>query len=75
MASFDFKEALEKVTIDLSKAHIWDISSVSALDTVVMKFKREGAEEIIGLNEASETILDELALHDKPGGIEKLMSN
>tara|TARA_Y100000991_G_C21889614_1_gene313146 strand:+ start:41 stop:469 length:429 start_codon:yes stop_codon:yes gene_type:complete len=76
LASFDFKEALEKVTIDLSKAHIWDISSVSALDTVVMKFKREGAEvEIIGLNEASETILDELALHDKPGGIEKLMSN
>ena len=74
--SFDFKEALEKVTIDLSKAHIWDISSVSALDTVVMKFRREGAEvDIIGLNEASETILDELALHDKPGGIEKLMSN
>ena len=74
--SFDFKEALEKVTIDLSKAHIWDISSVSALDTVVMKFRREGAEvEIIGLNDASETILDELALHDKPGGIEKLMSN
>ena len=76
LSSFDFKEALERVTIDLSKAHIWDISSVSALDTVVMKFRREGAEvEIIGLNEASETILDELALHDKPGGIEKLMSN
>ena len=74
--SFDFKEALERVTIDLSKSHIWDISSVSALDTVVMKFRREGAEvEIIGLNEASETILDELALHDKPGGIEKLLSN
>ena len=37
------------MTIDLSKAHIRDISSVSALDTVVMKFKREGAEvEIIG---------------------------
>ena len=67
---------MEKVTIDLSKAHIWDISSVSALDMVVMKFRREGAEvEIIGLNEASETILDELALHDKPGGIKKLMSN
>ena len=74
--AFDFKEAIEKVTIDLSKAHIWDISSVSALDTVVMKFKREGADvELVGLNEASETILDELALHDKPGGIEKLMSN
>ena len=50
--------------------------SARIVDTVVMKFRREGAEvEIIGLNEASETILDELALHDKPGGIEKLLSN
>ena len=33
--SFDFQEALETVTIDLTKAHIWDISSVAALDTVI----------------------------------------
>ena len=73
--SFDFKEALETVTIDLTRAHIWDISSVTALDTVVMKFRREGAEvEIIGLNEASETIVDRLALHDKQGGLDRLMS-
>tara|TARA_B100000989_G_scaffold139766_1_gene103958 strand:- start:241 stop:669 length:429 start_codon:yes stop_codon:yes gene_type:complete len=73
--SFDFKEALETVTIDLTSAHIWDISSVTALDTVVMKFRREGAEvEIIGLNEASETIVDRLALHDKQGGLDRLMS-
>ena len=63
------------MTIDLTRAHIWDISSVTALDTVVMKFRREGAEvEIIGLNEASETIVDRLALHDKPGGLDRLMS-
>ena len=35
LAAFDFREALERVTIDVSRAHIWDISSVSALDTVV----------------------------------------
>ena len=76
LAHFDFKEALEKVTIDLTRAHIWDISSVAALDTVVMKFRREGAEvEIIGLNDASETIVDRLALHDKPGGLDRLMSH
>jgi SulP family sulfate permease len=75
-AAFDFKEALEKVTIDVSRAHIWDISSVAALDMIVLKFRREGAAvEIIGLNEASETIVDRLAIHDKPGALERLMGH
>jgi SulP family sulfate permease len=75
-ASFDFKEALEKVVIDVSRAHIWDISSVTAVDMVVLKFRREGAEvEIIGLNVASETIVDQLAIHDKPGAIERLLGH
>lgn len=74
--SFDFNESLEKVVIDVSGAHIWDISSVAALDTAVLKFRRDGAEvEIIGLNEASETIVDQLAEHDKPGALDKLMSH
>ena len=76
LGAFDFKEALEKVTIDVSRAHIWDISSVAALDTVVLKFRREGAEvEIVGLNRASETIVDRLAIHDKPGALESLMAH
>ncbi|WP_422002157.1 SulP family inorganic anion transporter [Reyranella sp.] len=75
-AAFDFKEALEKVTIDLAAAHIWDISSVAALDRVVLKFRREGAEvELIGLNRASETIVDRLAIHDEPGALDKLGSH
>ena len=75
-ASFDFKEALEKVTIDLSHAHIWDISSVTAIDMVVLKFRREGAVvDLVGLNRASETIVDELAIHDKPGAFERLMGH
>lgn len=75
-AAFDFREALDQVTIDVSRAHIWDISSVSALDMVVLKFRREGAEvTITGLNEASETIVDKLALHDKPGALDKLTAH
>lgn len=74
--AFDFKEALDKVTIDVSEAHIWDISSVAALDMIVLKFRREGAEvDIIGLNQASETIVDRLAIHDKPGAMERLMGH
>ncbi|WP_416153111.1 SulP family inorganic anion transporter [Thalassobaculum sp. OXR-137] len=76
LASFDFREALENVTIDVSRAHIWDISSVAALDTVVLKFRREGANvEIVGLNKASETIVDKLAVHDKPGAMDRLLEH
>jgi SulP family sulfate permease len=72
-AAFDFKEALDTVTIDVSAAHIWDISSVAALDTVVLKFRREGADvAIVGLNAASETIVDQLSIYDKPGALERL---
>jgi len=75
-ASFDFKEALAQVTIDVTHAHIWDISAVAALDTVVLKFKREGADvTIVGLNAASETIVDKLAIHDKPGALDRLMGH
>ncbi|MFO7756954.1 MAG: SulP family inorganic anion transporter [Roseovarius sp.] len=76
MEAFDFKEAPVKVTIDVSRAHIWDISSVQALDMAILKFRRDGAEvEVIGMNEATETIVDKLAIHDKPGAMDKLMSH
>ena len=76
MNAFDFKEALDRVVIDVSAAHIWDISSVQALDMAVLKFRRDGAEvEIIGMNQASETIVDKLATHDKPGAMDKLMAH
>lgn len=79
MAALDFSKALDRVVIDVSRAHIWDISSVQALDMPVLKFRSDGAEvEIVGMNQASETIGDRLAIHDKPsaggkvGGTEKL---
>ncbi|ABL71417.1 SulP family inorganic anion transporter [Paracoccus denitrificans] len=76
MEAFDFNEAVEKVIIDVSRAHIWDISSVQALDMAVLKFRRDGAEvEIVGMNEASETIVDRLAIHDKPGAMDRLMAH
>jgi SulP family sulfate permease len=69
--SFDFKEVVQYVVIDLSKAHFWDLSAVDALDKVVMKFRREGTEiDLIGMNLASATIVDRLAVHDKPNALE-----
>jgi len=75
-ASFDFREALDKVVIDISHAHIWDISSVAAVDLVILKFRREGTiVDVIGMNEASETIVDKLSISDDPGAIDKLLGH
>jgi sulfate permease, SulP family len=75
-AGFDFKEVLANVVIDVSHAHFWDLTSVGALDKVVLKFRREGAEvEILGMNEASATLVDKLATHDKPGALERLLEH
>lgn len=75
-AAFDFKEVLAKVVIDVSHAHFWDLTSVGALDKVVLKFRREGSEvEILGMNEASATIVDKLATHDKPGALERMLEH
>ena len=74
VAAFDFKEVVERVRIDVSRAHFWDVTAVSALDKVVLKFKREGTEvEVVGMNEASATMMDRFALHDKPGAVEQMM--
>ena len=73
--SFDFKEVVPKVTIDVSVAHFWDLSAVGALDKVIMKFRREGtAVNLLGMNDASATIIERLAVYDKPNSVE-LMSN
>jgi SulP family sulfate permease len=76
VASFDYKEVIEKVRIDVSRAHFWDITAVTALDKVVPKFRREGTDvEVVGLNEASRTLVDRFAVHDKPDAVEQLMGH
>ncbi|MDH5823358.1 SulP family inorganic anion transporter [Luteimonas sp. RD2P54] len=68
IAAFDFGEVLDRVRIDVSGAHFWDLSAVGALDKVVIKFRREGTEvELAGMDEASRTLVDRLGVHDKPG--------
>ncbi len=73
--SFDFKEVVDRVTIDVSEAHFWDITSVSAFDKVVIKFRRDGVEvNVVGMNEATATIVDRFGVQDKPEEVEKLMA-
>ncbi|KTD61846.1 SulP family inorganic anion transporter [Legionella spiritensis] len=72
--AFDMKETLEKVIIDVSEAHFWDITAVSTLDKVVLKFRERGMKvAIIGKNEASATIIELFAVHDKPEKIKNAL--
>ena len=74
--AFDFGQALDKVVIDVSQAHIWDISSVTALDTVILKFRRDGAQvEVVGMNKASQTLVGKLGESDKEGALERMLGH
>ncbi|WP_033366352.1 SulP family inorganic anion transporter [Mastigocladopsis repens] len=76
LAAFNFKEDLERVKIDLTHAHIWDQAAVAAIDKVVIKFRRNGAEvDLMGLNEASASLLEKLAVHNKSEGLDNLASH
>lgn len=62
------EETAPKVVIDMERAHLWDISSVDALDKIVARLRREGrVVEVVGYNQASADIVDKFALHDKTG--------
>ena len=57
--SFDLREPAGLVRIDLTAAHLWDVTAVGALDGVVAKMRRQGTRvEVIGLNEASAVLVD-----------------
>ena len=76
VSSFDFKESLEKVVIDVSHAHFWDLTSVNALDRVVLKLRSAGTVvEILGMNEASATIVLKLGQSDKPDAVERMLEH
>lgn len=67
ISTFGFREVIDEVTIDLRSARFWDVTAVSALDIAILKFRREGAQvNIEGLDRASVTLVDRLALHNKP---------
>ena len=73
--NFDFKEQVNEVTLNLKGAHFWDISAVASFDKIVLKFKKEGkAVNIIGLNEASQTIIDRFGLINDHREIDEILA-
>ena len=70
IAAFDYQGAPAKVRIDVSHAHFWDITAIGALDAIVLKLRRHGAEvEVAGLNEASATMVERFGTHHREGAV------
>lgn len=74
--AFDFAEPIDGVRLDLTRAHIWDLTGVNAVDKVVVKFRQAGvAVEVLGLNDASATIMDKFAMHERPDAVAKVLGH
>jgi high affinity sulfate transporter 1 len=74
--SFDFTEQVKEVTLDLTDAHLWDDSAVGAIDKVVIKYHQNGVKvTLIGLNEESNKLVNRLAVHNQPGGLDKAVGH
>ncbi|MFJ1778952.1 SulP family inorganic anion transporter [Streptomyces anulatus] len=59
---FDYAGDPDRVVVDLSSAHIWDASSVAALDAIGTKYAQRGKTvEITGLNGPSARLHDRLS--------------
>ncbi|TAJ63478.1 SulP family inorganic anion transporter [Brevundimonas sp.] len=65
-AAFEHHGHPVRVEIDMTGAHLWDLTGVAAVDKVVFRYRRQGAEvEVIGMNEAGRTLIDRVGKHDK----------
>jgi len=60
--SFDYAGDPERVVLDLSRAHVWDASTVAALDDVRARYARRGKSvRIVGMNPGSTDRHDRLS--------------
>ncbi|WP_085522505.1 SulP family inorganic anion transporter [Tuberibacillus sp. Marseille-P3662] len=60
---FEVKADPEVVTIDFSHSHVWDHSAVTAIAKVIAKYQKAGKTvHIIGLNEESQSIVNQIGL-------------
>lgn len=65
-AAFEHHGQPRRVEIDLSGAHLWDLTGVAAVDKVVFRYRRRGAEVLVtGMTEAERTLVRKVGRHDK----------
>jgi SulP family sulfate permease len=65
-ASFEHHGHPTRVEIDMTDAHLWDLTGVAAVDRVVFRYRRQGAEvSVIGMNQAGRTLVERVGRYDK----------
>jgi SulP family sulfate permease len=66
---FEYAVDPHRVTIDLHGSHLWDASTIAALDAIQEKYRTHGTEvHVVGLNEASTRMRERLGGHLAAGG-------
>ena len=51
---FEYRNDPERIIIDMSQSHIWDASTVAALDAITVKYGQRGKSvELVGMNRAT----------------------
>lgn len=74
--SFDYMEKGGTVNIDLSHVKIWDESAVDAIDKVIIKFHKNGVKtNLLGMSSQCLELIDRIAIHNKPGGLDAVSSH
>ena len=62
--AIDYRKLAAVVRIDVSGAHFWDVSSIRALDDIVLKLRRHDVQvEVVGLNQGSASMVERFATH------------
>ncbi|WP_313446783.1 SulP family inorganic anion transporter [Brevundimonas sp.] len=65
-ASFEHHGHPTRVVIDLSDAHLWDLTGVAAVDKVVFRYRRQGADvQVLGMNDAARTLVTRVGRFEK----------
>jgi len=65
-AAFEHHGHPTRVEIDMTEAHLWDLTGAAAVDKVVFRYRRQGAEVVLtGMNAASQTLVTRVGKHEK----------
>ena len=65
-ASFEHHGHPTHVEIDMSDAHLWDVTGVAAVDKVVFRYRRQGAKVVVsGMNKAAQTLVTRVGRHER----------
>jgi SulP family sulfate permease len=64
--AIDYQSVPARVSVDVSGAHFWDVSAIGALDDIVSRLRRHGADvDVVGLNQASASMVERFAAHPR----------